>query len=175
MSFTYRPLQDGLRAVGRYLDGTTRRMVSLLVVGEGIVVTLRPHDLRGADEAVLLTDEDLQALYTEARSGRGGGNAARTPDPLFPTGYEDFLRALGAVAGREGWTQLRLTRIGEEVILHFHAADQRQERVMTEADVETMLNQAFRQRGTGSLQPTPAPNLWVVPTAPTSDDGKQNR
>jgi len=155
MSYTYRPVQDGLRAAGHYLDGTGRRLVGLLVVADGIVVTLRPHDLRGADEAVLLTDDDLQTLYAESRSGRGSGETLQTPDPLCPTGYEDFLRALGAVAGRDGWSQVRLVRMGDEAILHYHAGGQRQETVLDAAGIEEMLNQAFRQRGAGTLPPLP--------------------
>ncbi len=168
MSYTYRPVQDGLRAAGHYLDGTGRRLVGLLVVKDGIVVTLRSHDLRGADEAVLLTDDDLQTLYAESRSGRGSGATLQTPDPLFPTGYEDFLRALGAVVARDGWSQLRLVRMGDEAILRYRAGGQRQETVLDAADVEEMLNQAFRQRGTGTL-PSSAPNIWVVPAAPNDE------
>src|SRR2546422_9037468 len=96
---TYRPLQDGLRAAGHFLDPNHRRLTSLLVVADGIVVTLMPRDLRGVDEALLLTEEDLRGLWAQGRSTRAGDGAPMPAlDPIFPTGYEDFLRALGDVA-----------------------------------------------------------------------------
>jgi hypothetical protein len=91
------------------------------------------------------------------------------PDPLFPTGYEDFLRALGAVAGRDGWSQVRLVRMGDEAILRYHAGGQRQETVLDAAGIEEMLNQAFRQRGTGTPPSSTTPNIWVVPTSPNDE------
>jgi hypothetical protein len=36
---TYRPLQDGLRAAGHFLDSNDRRPTSLLAVADGIVLT----------------------------------------------------------------------------------------------------------------------------------------
>lgn len=165
MSYTYRPLQDGLRAAGHYLDGSGRRLASLLMVDDGIVVTLRPGDIRGVDEAVLLTDEDLQNLYSAARSGRGSGDTVQFTDPLVPTGYEDFLRALAAPAGQESWSQIRLVRLGDEIMLSYRIAGQRHASVMAEAEVEELLNLAFRQRGTGTT-PATGPNIWVVPPSP---------
>ena len=67
---TYRPLQDGLRAAGHFLDTNDRRLTSLLVVADGIVLTLMPRDLRGVDEALLLTHDDLRGLWNQSRSAR---------------------------------------------------------------------------------------------------------
>ena len=154
---TYRPLQDGLRAAGHFLDSNDRRLTSLLVVADGIVLTLMPRDLRGVDEALLLTHDDLRALWEQSRRARaatpvpGSDLQTRTPDPIFPTGYEDFLRALGDAAASQHWTALRLLRVGDDTILRFGTRSERQEMVLAAHDVEAILNRAFRQRGKGSL------------------------
>jgi hypothetical protein len=154
---TYRPLQDGLRAAGHYLDTNDRRLTSLLVVADGIVLTLMPRDLRGVDEALLLTQDDLRALWDQAYSARAATRAAgselqtHTPDPIFPTGYEDFLRALGDTAEDKHWTALRLLRVGDETILRYGTRSDRMEMVLAAHDVEALLNRAFKQRGKGAM------------------------
>lgn len=150
----YRPVQDGLRAAGFYLDRSGRRLVSLLVVADGIVLSLLSHDLRLADEGVLLTHDDLRDLFTQARAARGMAGSTPPPrriDPLFPTGYEDFLRALGDAAARQNWPALRLLRVGDEAILRFGPAISRREMALKARDVEGILNRAFQQRGRGPL------------------------
>ena len=150
---TYRPLQDGLRAAGHFLDTNDRRLTSLLVVADGIVLTLMPRDLRGVDEALLLTQDDLRALWDQACGARAGGSELQThtPDPIFPTGYEDFLRALGDAAQHRHWPALRLLRVGDETILRYGARIDRMEMVLAARDVEALLNRAFKQRGKGAM------------------------
>jgi hypothetical protein len=153
----YRTLQDGLRAAGHFLDSNDRRLTSLLVVADGIVLTLMPRDLRGVAEALLLTHDDLRGLWEQSRRARaatpvpGRDLQTHTPDPMFPTGYEDFLRALGDIAAHQHWTALRLLRVGDDTILRYGACSDRQEMVLATHDVEAILNHAFRQRGKGPL------------------------
>lgn len=150
MSFTdpaqYRPLQDGLRAAGRYLDENALRLIGLLVVEEGVVVTLAPVDIYKSGTAVILAHEDLYNLALQARTARGEGNAPRSADGLFPTAYEDFLRALGAAAAQDAWTRLRLVRLGDIVVVRYGTRAGRKEIVLAAQDVENILNHAFGQR-----------------------------
>ena len=154
---TYRPLQDGLRAAGHFLDTNDRRLTSLLVVADGIVLTLMPRDLRGVDEALLLTHDDLRGLWNQSRSARvaapvpGRDLQTHTPDPIFPTGYEDFLRALGDAAEHQHWPALRLLRVGDETVLRYGTRSDRMEMVLAARDVEALLNRAFKQRGKGAM------------------------
>jgi len=143
---SYRPLQDGLRSTGRYLDENALRLIGLLTVDGGIVVTLAPEDIHKAATAVMLVHDDLRSLFTQARTARGEGNAPRSPDPLFPTAYEDFLRALGAAAAQGGWTELRLVRLGDIAIVRYGTRAERKEMTLTAQDVENILNHAFSQR-----------------------------
>ena len=148
----YRPLQDGLRAAGHFLDTNDRRLTSLLVVADGIVVTVTARDLRGVDEALLLTQEDLRTLWMQARGARAADAAPlHSRDPIFPTGYEDFLRALGDVVARWHWTSLRLLRVGDDTILRCGARGDRKETVLTAHDVEAILNHAFKRRGKDAM------------------------
>lgn len=147
----YRPLQDGLRAAGYFVDRDGRRLVSLLVVSDGIVVSLLPRNIRHVDEAILLTHDDLRSLSIEAQFGRGEGNAPDPVDQVLPTGYEDFLRALGDAAARQHWPGLRLVRIGDEAIVRFGTRISRREMALKARDVEKIVNRAFEQRGKGPL------------------------
>ena len=114
-------MRSGLRAAGHYLDENGRHLTSLSVTADGIVVTLADSDIRRVGDAVLLTHEDLRDLAAQARGRRNAGNAPHSADPLFPTGYEDFLRALETVAGQQGWTWLRLVRLSDTVLRHYGA------------------------------------------------------
>ncbi len=143
---SYRPIQDGLRSAGRYLDENALRLVGLLVVQGGIVVTLAPTDLHKSGTAVMLAHEDLYNLSLQARTARGEGNAPRSLDALFPTAYEDFLRALGASAAQGNWTELRLVRLGDIAVLRYGPRAERKEIVLTPQDIENILNHAFSQR-----------------------------
>jgi hypothetical protein len=148
----YRPLQDGLRATGHYLDRNGQRLVTLLVVSVGFVITLMPADIRQRDDAVLLTHDDLRRIWIASRVQRSkAGAAPPTVDPFFPTGYEDFLRALGDAAARQKWAAVRLVRIGEEAILRHGMRVGRQEIVLKARDIEAILNRAFQQRGHGPM------------------------
>lgn len=149
----YRPIQDGLRAAGRYLDDNAQRLVSLSVVTEGIVLGMAATgDLRLPGSAVLLTHDALCALTAHARATRGHAADASSVDPLLPTGYEDYCRALGAVAAHSQWTWLRLIRFPDEFLLRFGDHRQRQELVLSPSAVHALLNQAFLWRSSGRGQ-----------------------
>jgi hypothetical protein len=142
----YRPVQDGLRAAGRYLDTHACRLGSLSLSDHSIVLTLAPADVHDAGAALVLTHADLQVYAAQDRAARGVGAAFSSPDPLFPTGYEDFLRALGALAERCGWTCLRLVHLEDTLLLHYGTSLGREERRLDAGAILQILNAAFRQR-----------------------------
>ena len=142
----YRPVQDGLRAAGRYLDTHACRLGSLSLTDYSIVLTLATSDVHDAGAALVLTHADLQVYAAQDRVARGVGAAFSSPDPLFPTGYEDFLRALGALADRCGWTCLRLVHLEDTLLLHYGTSPGREERRLDAGAILQILNAAFRQR-----------------------------
>ena len=143
----YRPVQDGLRAAGRYLDTHACRLGSLSLTDYSIVLTLAPSDVHDAGAALVLTHQDLQDYAAQDRAARGvRATTFSSPDPLFPTGYEDFLRALGALAERCGWTYLRLVHLEDTLLLHYGTSPGREERRLDAGAILQILNAAFRQR-----------------------------
>jgi hypothetical protein len=142
----YRPIQDGLRAAGRYLDTHACRLGSLSLTDYSIVLTLAPSDVHDAGAALVLTHADLQVYAAQDRAARGVGVVSSSPDPLIPTSYEDFLRALGALAERCGWTYLRLVHLGNTLLLHYGTSPGREERRLDAGAILQILNAAFRQR-----------------------------
>lgn len=143
-------LHDRLRAAGHFLDQNQRRLISLAIGRDGVVVTLDQHDIRLPAEAVLLTYDDLADMADQARALRYRGNSPHTVDPLFPTGYEDFLRALDSLVRQQSWSWLRLVRVGDMALLHYDVAGQRDELTLAGTDIQNLLDNAFYQRGHGS-------------------------
>src|ERR687884_1505832 len=154
----YRPVQDGLRAAGRYLDTHACRLGSLSLTDYSIVLTLAPSDVHDAGAALVLTHADLQVYAAQDRAARGVGVVSSSPDPLFPTSYEDFLRALGALAERCGWTYPRLVHLGNSLLLHYGTSHGREERRLDADDILQILNAAFRQRRGGRGPKLLSPN-----------------
>lgn len=155
----YRPLQDGLRAVGRYLDGNGFRLVSLSVVDGGVFVTIAPEDFHNGGLSVFLDHDSLSGAVQIVVAERGQGNAPQSRDVFFPTAYEDFLRSLGALAAERQWEGLRLLRMGGIAVLHYGPSDRRGEIVLEQQDVESIINNALERRAfttvSGQLEPAP--------------------
>jgi CheY-like chemotaxis protein len=86
--------ENRLRAIGRQLDLYHYKAINLSEVGGGFLVRALPHDGRAA-EALEFLDRDAAHVLSHAVTARGEGERPRPSDVLLPTGYEDFLRALG--------------------------------------------------------------------------------
>jgi DNA-binding NarL/FixJ family response regulator len=86
--------ENRLRAIGRQLDLYHYKAINLSEVGGGFLVRALPHDGRLA-EALEFLDRDAALVLSNALTARGEGERPRPSDVLLPTGYEDFLRALG--------------------------------------------------------------------------------
>ena len=90
-SLTY---ENRLRVVGRQLDLYAYRAVNLFEVGGGFLVRALLPGSRVPD-ALEFPDRDFLPQVEAAIAARGEGERLRSTSPLLPTGYEDFLRALG--------------------------------------------------------------------------------
>lgn len=86
--------QNRLRMIGRQLDLNGYRSMNLLEVEGGFVVRVLGPGKRTA-EALEFPDRDFPQSIRMALAGRGEGTREMTRTELLPTGYEDFLRALG--------------------------------------------------------------------------------
>lgn len=86
--------QNRLRVIGRQLDLYGYRSINLLEVGGGFLVRALAPDSR-TPQALEFSDRDFPQLIAGAIGARGEGERRCGKTPLLPTGYEDFLRALG--------------------------------------------------------------------------------
>lgn len=86
--------QNRLRAIGRQLDLSLYQSMNLMEVGGGILVRGTPRGSR-VPEALEFPDKDFTGMFRGGFAARGEQQRERVKTPLLPTGYEDFLRALG--------------------------------------------------------------------------------
>lgn len=91
--------QNRLRVVGRHLDLNQMRHVVVVEV-EGGIVTRATKDVYLAQALLEFPDDQFPDLVRQAIKARGKGEHRARHSPLLPTGYEDFLRALGAELDR---------------------------------------------------------------------------
>ncbi|HVA91029.1 MAG TPA: response regulator [Chloroflexota bacterium] len=98
--------ENRLRAIGRQLDIYGYKAINVSEVAGGFLVRALPRNGRSA-EALEFPDHDAGHVLARAFDARGQGERSRSAADLLPTGYEDFLRALGHrldVGGREAVT-----------------------------------------------------------------------
>jgi hypothetical protein len=86
--------QNRLRVIGRQLDLYGYRGATILEVAGGFLVRGTAAGSR-APEALEFLDQGFPQLLRSAYNSRGENERPRATSALLPTGYEDFLRALG--------------------------------------------------------------------------------
>ena len=87
--------QNRLRVIGRHLDLYDFRRINVLEVEGGFIVRATPARDRGV-ETLEFVSQQFSQLLAAASVGRGDGEKiAQTASKLLPTGYEDYLRAIG--------------------------------------------------------------------------------
>ena len=171
-SMTY---QNFLRAIGRHLDRGRYRYSLICQVPTGFVIRGYPNgfeNVRSA-EALEFTVDDLTALVADLMVTRSPLPASEIPDSsqvprLLPTGYEDFLRALGFECDNTGMRSVRLVETLEGILLSYNldGSKVRQERMFDEQQIYALLNTAFGRRRPGQRLPIPPPTAAPVPPVP---------
>jgi hypothetical protein len=148
-----RTYQNDLRAIGRLADDNLYKLLGVYEVSDGFIVRGFTDSDPEAIEALELPSNDIRELIVKNFSS-SGHDPSRIKRPLCPTGYEDFMRAIGyeleqcqakAVAIQEMLTcfcvtfrQLRLTPEGYTW--------EPQEWLLTSDKVREMLDAAFLRR-----------------------------
>lgn len=150
-----RTYQNELRAIGRHCDDAGFRGIGIYEVKSGFV--LRGFsDATDAEslQAVEVPNDDIENLIIKNFTAPGR-NGVITRSPLCPTGYEDFLRALGyeleanqakAVAIQEltdrfAVSYLQLQSTAEDYVWVAKSV------LLTADDVLELVDEAFRRRG----------------------------
>lgn len=146
--------QDRLRAIGRHLDDQCFRRATILDVASGTVA----HGVRRASlqqEGVVFSEAQLQQSIEEGEAERGHGASYGWRTDLLPTGYEDFLRAIGWELDRhvarevvisELFTFVTVSGLMPDYTPTGHTTFQPFEWVLSAEDIRRLLDRAFRRR-----------------------------
>ncbi len=145
--------QNRLRVIGRELDVAGYRSVNLVEIGAGFVVrVLRPGGR--IPEALEFPHTDFPDLFAAAFAGRQSGGRERRNHPLLPTGYEDFMRALGyrldewcaeAITVTELDTFIAVNGVGRVDSYHETSIGPFQT-LLRPDDIAELIDEAFRRR-----------------------------
>jgi CheY-like chemotaxis protein len=145
--------QNRLRAIGRQLDLYGYRSVNILEVGGGFIARAALPGSR-THQALEFPDEHLPHLISSTISARGERDHQRARSHLLPTGYEDFLRAVGFRLDDHGAEVVTVTELTTFVAVGGMALeDGRQhgvlaplEWVLGAEEIEAILDEAYRRR-----------------------------
>ena len=169
-----------LRAIGHYLDQQGLRRVTIVDSDSGVFIRGQSDGVgrpaastivrgsRAAREAFTATldEAELAELGAQARRRRDAPDGPRATrpavgllgSPLFPSGYEDRLRALGVeLDGLSGVRLLTIIEVADHLYLDYDRTDEdlaggvaHQHLVLRTGDMEAIVQAAVARRGKGS-------------------------
>lgn len=88
--------QNRLRVIGRQMDLYRYSAITILEAAGGFIVRCLAPGER-TPQVLEFPDRDFPQLVANGVNARGDGERGQSACPLLPTGYEDFLRAVGHV------------------------------------------------------------------------------
>lgn len=148
--------QNELRAIGRYCDDRQLRGIGIYEVGEGFILRgfSDPNDPSTVN-AIEVPKDDIQGLIIKNFTAKGRVDViARSV--LCPTGYEDFMRALGyeleinqarAVTIQEMVDRMSITYQQLRTTSEEGYVWEPRSVLLTAGDVQELLDEAFNRRG----------------------------
>ncbi len=169
-----------LRAIGHYLDQQGLRRVTIVDSDSGVFIRGQSDGVgrpaastivrgsRAARDAftAILDEAELAELGAQARRRRDAPDGPRVTrpaigllgSPLFPSGYEDRLRALGVeLDGLSGVRLLTIIEVADHLYLDYDRTDEdlaggvaHQHLVLRTGDMEAIVQAAVARRGKGS-------------------------
>ena len=151
-----RTYQNELRALGRYCDDKGLRSIGIYEVDEGFILRAfaDPNDPYSV-EAIEVPKDDIESLIIRNFAAK----ARTTPQnrsPLCPTGYEDFLRALGYELEIDQSRGIVLQELVDRIAVAYHqlvpTSDEGyvwepRSALLSAEDIQKLLDQAFGRRG----------------------------
>jgi DNA-binding response OmpR family regulator len=108
--------QNRLRVIGRQIDMNRYRMAAIFEVDGGFLVRALPEHGRKAD-ALEFPDRDFVHWITDAYRNRGRGERRESTSSLLPSGYEDFLRAIGAALDRHKAEAITIAEFSSVIVV----------------------------------------------------------
>jgi len=147
--------ENRLRVIGRQLDLYEYRAVNLMEIGGGFLVRALPAGASRVPEALEFPDRDFAQVVANAYAARGKGDTRRPSSPLLPSGYEDFLRALGHRLDRGLAEAVTVTELEEFVavggVAFADGAFGPFQHIMRPNDIAFLVNEAFQRRAKKGL------------------------
>ena len=145
--------QNRLRVIGRHLDLTGNGGLNLLEVPGGFLVRAMAPGAR-APVALDFAHDGFPDLLADAFAARGEGERRHRPHPLLPTGYGDFLRALGFRLDKQRAEAITIAELEGFVAIGDLALVERYERtdivpfqhLLRADEIGALLDETFRQR-----------------------------
>lgn len=152
--------QNRLRAIGRQLDVGAHSAVNLFEVPGGFLVRAIGPDAR-TPSAMEFPDADFPELLARGFANRGESARSPRPHPLLPTGYEDFLRALGHRLDERHAEAITIAELTDFVAAgglgHFEGYERTGiapfQWLLRPPDIVALLNEAFNRRAAPPTEP----------------------
>ena len=124
------PYREALRSIGAFLDSARARDVVLAEVAGGYLWSYRVVDDERLPRNATISYEDLPRLREQVRAAKRGllGGPAHpilSNDvgggvlPMYPNGYEEKLRSLGAKLDSQYGRQIQVSEHGETLLVRF--------------------------------------------------------
>ncbi len=150
LNLTY---QNRLRVIGRQLDVNRYRLPSIFEVDGGFIVRAIPEHGRTAD-ALEFPDRDFFHWVTGAYHTRGKGERGASMSPLLPSGYEDFLRAIGAALDQHEAETVTISEFASIIVVGGSARLDNTARttvgnlqwILKKDDIDQILDEGYRRR-----------------------------
>lgn len=146
--------QNRLRVIGRHLDEGRYQHAAIFEIEGGFVVRARAH---GARQPVALEfpDGEFPDLMRAAMSGRGARQQGGGHSGILPTGYEDFLRALGFLLDNQMVSGILICELSSYILVAGneprdsqggHLAVRPFESYLQPDDIKRLLDDSFSRR-----------------------------
>ena len=153
--------QNRLRVIGRHLDDGQYRGAAIFEIEGGFVVRAMPPRGR-RPEALEFPDDQFPALMRQAMSARGKRQSYDQQASVLPTGYEDFLRALGFLLDNQMASSVMICELSAYVLVAGdepadnvagHMAMRPFESYLRPDDIKRLLDDSFGRRTTLPRRP----------------------
>lgn len=109
--------QNKLRTIGRHLDLYGFRRINVLEVDGGFIVRATPTGDRGVETLEFVNQQFAQLIAAAASRRSEGDKVLRNPGRLLPTGYEDFLRAVGNLLDQHAAEAVTISELEEIAVV----------------------------------------------------------
>lgn len=146
--------QNRLRVIGYQLDTERYRDAAIFEIDGGFVVRAMAKGGTRA-EALEYPDSQFEKLMQDAVDDRGHGEGHERHSTVLPTGYQDFLRALGFLLDNQSAIGFTIIELESHILVNGlepsdsttgHTAFRRFERYLTREHLQQLLDDAIKRR-----------------------------